>query len=215
VTGKWKALHYVIRRVYSPVMLSAVLNEKKKEVEIHLTSEVFHQEKLKGAITVELLSYKDSANPLKTRSLEVEIAATTSEKVIVSPLTDILEDTIVSNDVFLHVEFTDVSGKYYTYTDLFLTQLKHVHLPKAEVSITSVQEGAKGDLVVTLQASATAVFVVIEAKGILGYFSDNAFTMLAGRTYVLSFVPSKDVAKAVTAESLKESLQVRSLVDTY
>ena len=215
LSGKWKALHYVIRRVYNPVLVSALVNKATDEVEIHLTTEIFNQMRVQGTITVQLLSYKDSANPIKTKSLNVDVPASTSQKVIASPLSDILEQTAASNEVFLHIEFTDTEEQYYTYTTLFLSALKHVRLPVAVVTITSVQWGADDKLVVALQANATAALVVVESIGILGYFSDNAFTMLAGRTYLLTFTPSKEAAENLTPEMLKDSLSVRSLVDMY
>lgn len=57
-----------------------------------------------------------------------------------------------------------------------------------------------------------AAYVLLEAQGIAGFFSDNAFLMLPGREYSIDF-RLRDPSSPVTPEQFKAVLSLRSLSD--
>jgi beta-lactamase class A len=67
--------------------------------------------------------------------------------------------------------------------------LKSAKLQPAGVTVMGVTPADGNQLLVQLVANATAPLVVMEAPGVVGSFSDNAMTMLAGREYALTFTP--------------------------
>ncbi len=51
--GRWKALHYMARHFYAPVLVSAVADATTRQVELHLTSDI-HDRSLAGALVWQL-----------------------------------------------------------------------------------------------------------------------------------------------------------------
>ncbi len=64
--GKWKALHYVIKRIYNPVMLSCFEDKTSSTIDLYLTSDLPPSLVLQGDVTVQLLAYNTTDGvPLK------------------------------------------------------------------------------------------------------------------------------------------------------
>lgn len=76
-------------------------------------------------------------------------------------------------------------------------------------------------LQVSLRSTGVAPYVLLEASGIAGRFSDNAFLALPGKDYVVDFHPrqqkpgSSSSSSSITAEGLRDALSVRSLWDAF
>lgn len=237
VAGKWKVLHYLLRRVYSLVLVSALLTGQDRDtVEVYLTNDMIKDGSasgVQGSLTLQLLTYKDSATPLLTRVLDIDVGPDSSAPIFTAPLAAILGSR-PPEEVFLHMEFKGGPPAHHSPSSsniLFFTPLKDVDLPPAKVSITSVKWSSPPDsssspsttpeVQLTLTADATAPFTLVEAEGIPGYFSDNAFLMLAGREHTLWFTPRPssggegEERDTLTLEAFERSLRVRSMVDTY
>lgn len=65
---------------------------------------------------------------------------------------------------------------------------------------------------VALRSTGVAAYVLLEARGIAGFFSDNAFLMLPGREYTVDF-RLRDSSSTVTPEQFQAVLSLRSLSD--
>ena len=81
--------------------------------------------------------------------------------------------------------------------------------------MVEARDGGDGRVILTYMSNATAVYVMLEAEGMIGWFDDNAFVMLANEEVVVTFTPRGGDNSAVTPELLQSSLRIRSLVDTY
>lgn len=71
--GKWKPLHYTIKRVFAPIIVSGYQDAGTGTVFVHLTSDLKPEDAVAGTLRVRLLSYKDSATPANEWTKEVAI----------------------------------------------------------------------------------------------------------------------------------------------
>eukprot|EP00041_Stephanoeca_diplocostata_P026329 m.707884 g.707884 ORF g.707884 m.707884 type:complete len:298 (+) comp22937_c1_seq4:166-1059(+) len=81
-------------------------------------------------------------------------------------------------------------------------------LPIAKLTLEVLTDAKDGTIRVQVSSSATALYVWLSTKA-QGRFSDNAFTVLAGGTVIVDFVPFNRVQ--TTADTLKASLRVEHL----
>ncbi|MHC4883922.1 MAG: beta-mannosidase [Planctomycetota bacterium] len=198
--GKWKILHYMAKRFFAPVMLTVFQRKYGQPVEVWGVNDKLETQS--AAMTVKVCDF--SGKVLKKLSKKVTLAKNSSKKLAqykVSELTDREEET------FLVVELK--VGRETIRNDLFFTEYKKCDLAKARVK-SSVNE-EKGELTVTLEASAPAFFVHVDAEGVRGEFDDNAVTLLPGEKRTLTFTPKEEVTRA----KLAKAITVRHLRETY
>ncbi|MCR5413552.1 MAG: glycoside hydrolase family 2 protein [Kiritimatiellae bacterium] len=177
--GKWKPLHYMARRFYAP--LAVVLKPDGSIVAVNDSPD-----RLTGELTVEYWAY-DGVRPAFSERTRVTIepdgvtAIGRAEKRgnLFAVLTLHAGGGVARND-----------SAVYRQTAM------------AEPCIVAMMNGGE----VTLSTDRPAFFVWLNAEGVKGEFSDNAFTLLPGRPVTVEF--------GGDAEAMEKSLRIASLADT-
>ena len=103
--GRWKALHYLARRFYAPVLVSGVENAKEGKVEVYVTSD--QMSNCQGSLTWTLTDV--AGNTLESGSSSVEIPARTSRLSQSVSLHDVLQGH-GTHDLLVWLKL-DVNGK--------------------------------------------------------------------------------------------------------
>ncbi len=198
--GRWKALHYVAKRAYAPVLISC--DGEDSRAVLHISNE--DTTPVTGMVRWSL------------RDLTGRLITEGSHAVTAGPFSDVtaasldLAEHLRGNDGrnrCLHFSFETSAGDEYHGSYLF-EPFKTLSLHAPELAVEIGEDG--DDWTVTVSATATALFVEIDLTDADAVFSDNFFDLAGGESRTVS-VPNDSVAKRV----LQSQLTLRSLRDTY
>jgi len=212
--GRWKALHYAARRFYAPVLLSA--EDEGPKVTLHVTSDLTDE----GQGTVRWSLETWTGQVLQSGEEAVKVPALGSVQACALDFSDSLTAgpslTISPNirrDLVLVYELWQ-GDRRLSLSVLPFVPSKHLALSDPRLRAT-VRKG-EGGFAIDITAKRLARCVWLELVGqddIPPYltFSDNYFDLPAGRTVTIT-LPG---LKGWTLKRVRESLRVRSLVDSF
>ncbi|NOG48496.1 MAG: hypothetical protein HND48_02895 [Chloroflexi bacterium] len=195
--GNWKALHYVARRFYAPLLVSGVEDTAQSTVEVHVTSDPRRTSERHGGLhghrpertcpCRELLSGSDCAAQQRTGSDSRRHSAHARGHRMAGLH---LDDAVVSTNL------------------LTMSRPKHLALPSPayQVDISPLDNGRAA---VSISVDVPALFVWLELPG--AKFSDNFMHLRAGRPALIEL----QLPEGMSVAEAGQRLSVRSLVDTY
>ncbi|MFB3880752.1 MAG: glycoside hydrolase family 2 protein [Armatimonadota bacterium] len=202
--GRWKALHYLAKRFYAPVLVSGVEDLAKGSVEIHVTSDLMEarQAELSWLVT------DVQGSPLLDGKAGLEIAPRQNALVRTLDLRHQLAER-GPRDLLLWLELRD-DGELLSDNLVLFARPKHLELPEPGISWT-VEEREPGRPVITLSSERTALWAWIGLRSGEAAFSDNFVHLRPGAPVTAAVRP----VEPMSVEELQEQLAVSSLVDTY
>lgn len=200
--GRWKAMHYVAKKVYDPLLLA--VREEKTSAQIYLCNE--QKTPSHGRLLWRLLTLGGEC--LRKGEQGVEIAPLSA--VCLADLDFAKElDGTQARSRYLSVSYEDQAGKRTLYTTACFVPYKHLEMsaPKLAWEITD----AGSEYLVQVRAEkGFAKFVELDLTSGDAVFSDNYFDLDKGQERQVR------VSKAqVTHGQLVENLRIRSLFDTF
>jgi beta-mannosidase len=196
--GQWKLLHYMAKRFYLPISVVAVPEDD--QILIKAVNDTAGRAEI--GIDVQAVDVTGAARTLFASKARVSPdAATVAARIPLKKLRD---------GEFVFFSWTDGNGKLLGENDFFPKAYKYYEPAPAKLRAT--WSGTDDKPVLTLSTDKPAFFVTATADA-PGYFSDNALTLLPGRSTKLAFTPRK--GKGPTREALAKSLRVRHLRETY
>ncbi|GAB3020383.1 beta-mannosidase [Natronobiforma cellulositropha] len=199
--GRWKALQYMTRRFYAPVLVSTVVDEETDEVAVWLTSD--RQEATAGTLRLETYTTDGECHLVREESITLE--GDESRAVATLALGEDLPE-VPTETLVVRASYDVDSAALETYPSFaFFEPYKHLELPTPELSVSV--EGTD----VIVESTDVALFVALEAPSLAGHFSDNYFHLVPGERRRLSFRPADGRA----GHDLADALSVRTLTDTY
>lgn len=213
--GQWKLLQYMAKRFFLPVNVVAVPQHDAVPTNSRGTP-------VEGAppTTIAFRGINDTAKPV---SISLEVRAVRiggGDRVVFSGNTAISPDAAITitalpfadlaEDEFLFFSWRDAQGKLLGENDYFPKPYKAYEL--VEPKVRAAWSDNDGEFVLTLTADKPALFVTATVD-VPGYFSDNAVTLLPGRTTELTFTPRHGAKPS--ASELLHSLKVRNLSETF
>jgi beta-mannosidase len=202
--GRWKALHYMARRFYAPLLVSGLEDAAKGTVEIHVTSD--RLEVVNGTITWRLTNTLGA--PLASGDLDTSIAPNGSQRVTTLDLRPQLEQHGARTLLLwltLKVGGITVSTNLVTFA-----RPKQLDLRRPDIAVT-VHPGADGAYQVTLSSPSPALWVWLELRETDARYSDNFIYLEPGVPATIEVQP----AAPLSVDAFRAALLVRSLVDTY
>jgi len=201
---RWKALHYIARRFYAPVLVSGVENTKTGSVELYITSDLL--ENKTGNIS--WLVTDVLGKTLFKGDKPVAILPRQSRRIHVLKLGKFIESCGI-RDLMVWVELS-VDGKRVSSNFISFARPKHLDLLHPDIT-AKVGREKLGGTTVTLTTKAPALWVWLELEGTDARFSDNFFHLLPGKPVKIAV----HTDKAVSSEEISKRLRIRSLFDTY
>ncbi len=177
--GKWKPLHYMARRFYAPLAVTV-----KPDGSVFAINECLDD--IEGYLTVEYWRY-DARKPSHIHKTLVSVKADGASKI----------GRVERRDGHFAV-LTLKAGGGVARNDSVPYREARLRRPNFTYHVDGNE--------VTVSTDVPAFFVWLNARGVRGEFSDNAFTLLPGRPATVTF--SGD------AKAMEENLSVLSLADT-
>ncbi|MEN6459318.1 MAG: glycoside hydrolase family 2 protein [Thermoguttaceae bacterium] len=194
--GRWKALQFMAKKFYAPVLVSGIEDAKKGTVEVYVTSD--RLEDCRGTLVWTVTD--PSGKKLTDGRLSLDIPARKSARV--HSLEKLPKDALV----WLRL---DIDGQTVSDNLVTLVYPKELNLvdPKLSAEVTE-KDGA---FLVTLRSEHPALWTWIDLDGTDARFSQNFIHLSQESPGQIEVRPAKPLDKA----TFEKSLRIRSLYDTY
>jgi beta-mannosidase len=179
--GRWKALHYMAKRFFAPVLLSGVEDLRKKTVDIHLTSD--RREKFSAKILWKATTA--GGNEIASGSKTVTAKPLGCAKMMTINLAKEVEKYGEDIMVWLTLE----EGKKVIATDFVtLVRPKRLNLSDPELAAT-VSQNKDGSFAVKVKTAKPALWAWLELSKNDAKFSDNFFCLEPGKETEITVIP--------------------------
>jgi beta-mannosidase len=202
--GNWKALHYMARSFYAPILVSGVEDIGKGTVEIHITNDTLSA--VKGKLEWRMFDVEGSI--LSQDRFEAEAGPNASTLVKTVDVSEILKEKGIRNSI-MYIEFKTCDG--IISDDLvFFSRPKHMELMNPDIK-TSVTTAGTNKCSISMECEHPALWVWPEIKGVQAKYSDRFFHIMPGTVKTIAV----EMADGTELEQIKENLVINSLYDTY
>jgi beta-mannosidase len=201
--GRWKALHYLARKFYSPILVSGLEHASDGTIDLFVTSDLLesHHGKLSWNVT------DLAGNSLVQDSLSVSLPANKSEKVKTLNLQEQIQK-FGANGILTWLKL-EVNGRTRSENLVLLALPKELNLSDPKM-VTKVEQSGDGFLV-TIKSEAPALWVWLGLVNEDARYSDNFIHLLPDKPQSILVQPKS----TMSLEVFLKNLQVRSLFDTY
>ena len=201
--GRWKALHYLARKFYSPLLVSGLENPKDGTIDLFVTNDLLEPAhgKLKWQAT------DLNGKVLAQDSFHVELPSRQSVKVKKLNLQEQLGQ--LGGSGFLTWLELEVRGQTVSDNLVLFALPKEYKLPDPELK-TKLDHTPEG-FVVTVTSQKPALWVWLGLENADAKYSDNFFHLKPGIPQKILVQPWSQLSK----DDFVRQLQVRSLFDTY
>ncbi len=203
--GRYKALHYFAKRFYSPVAVSALM--QNNIFEIHYENETLNEHNC--TLNYRLLNI--DANVIYSNSINLSLQPMNSKKAVCLKLEEFISNYENRRNIFADFEFIE-NDKIISRGFEFLAPAKHIEFIKPDITA----EISENDTVfnITLNTDYPAFYVELQFEDIDAVFSDNYFYLPSDKSITVS-VNKSSIGKNITKEIIENNLKIRNLVDTY
>jgi beta-mannosidase len=201
--GRWKALHYMARKFYAPILVSALENIPGQSADIFVTSDVAEPVRAKLTWNVTDLSGQSLAQD----SMHLDIAPRKSEKIKTLSLQDAVQKN-GANGILTWLTL-EAHGKIISENLVMLALPKELKLSDPGFSVTADPSG--DTFVVTLTSQKPALWTWLELADADAKYSDNFFHVTKDMPRRIEVTPATSLQK----DDFLKQLRVRSLFDTY
>jgi beta-mannosidase len=188
--GNWKALHFIAKRFYAPLLISGLEDVETGTLQIHITSDLQQEQ---SAIVEWNVTDVETGEQLNIRDAQsVVIAPNSSQLIHTIDLTDVLEQYTARN-VIVWLRLV-VDGQVVSWNTAFFSRPKHLMLsqPRFETRYEAI-DGQTFNITVT--SSHPALYVHFKLPDIKGaVFSDNYMDLGAGESVTVQLSLSEPMA---------------------
>lgn len=199
--GRWKALHYLARKFYSPILVSGLENTDKGAIDLFVTNDLLESHHGTLAWKVTDLAGKT----LKHGSLHVQLPSRKSVKVETLNLADEVARH-GANGILTWLEL-HAQGQSVSENLIFLALPKEYKLADPQLA-ASVKDTSKGfEVIVTSKAPALWTWLNLDIAD--AAYSDNFFHCEPGKAHKILVEPKTHLDKG----DFINQLRVRSLFD--
>ncbi|XP_076814346.1 beta-mannosidase-like isoform X2 [Clavelina lepadiformis] len=205
--GKWKALHYFATKFFAPISL--IMYDDDTILKMYAASDVNNP--VYGTMVLTIRSWI-SFGFTGQKTYQVNILPHRSVKLAEESLGQILHEGGCPYKEVCYLTLEVLNQTSIPMSFFFPVALKDVDgLGKAVFTVEGMAKSKDDEFRFVLRSTSPALFVWLEAKGIKGRFSENAFTMPESAKSLTFYSWQKDLS----VEKLKNSLEIKSLYDIY
>ncbi|MBZ5758225.1 glycoside hydrolase family 2 protein [Rhizobium sp. VS19-DR104.2] len=180
--GRWKAMHYMVRRFFQPVAVAAIPSEDKATIRMSVVNDTLDEVSIDLALHI--ITMSGEVRPMTS------VQATCGPDAAVTAFE--VDAAAIAPGCLLGWTFTASNGMggqgHYVHGTY-----KALELEPSGLSVRRIERAEDGAVEMTLTASGLALFVMIESETD-GRYSDNAFDLTAGETRLVRFMPSLPMA---------------------
>ncbi|HEY3415361.1 MAG TPA: glycoside hydrolase family 2 protein, partial [Armatimonadota bacterium] len=199
---RWKALHYMAKGFYAPLLVSGVEDAKTGQVDVHVTSDLLEAKAVD--FRWKLFNVQGTLLAEDGRSLTAPALANTLVETV--DLSAYLQQA-GPRDLLLHLAL-QAEGETVSSNLVLFARPKHLELAEPGITAT-VRAAGEGCWEILLGTEKPALWVWLELAD--ARFSDNFFHLLPGMVKRVGV----SMAAGLSERDVLEQLRVSSLVDSY
>jgi beta-mannosidase len=203
--GRWKALHYMAKDFYAPVLISGVEDSSSGSVDVHLTND--RREHVSGVMAWSLVD------------VEGDVIEHGHKTVRIAPQQNALPERLQlgahldkagMRRRILSLQFLE-NGQVISQNLVLFERPKHLELQPPAIRVEQKISGGR-ETQLTLTTDKPALWVWLEIVGCEARFSKNFFHLIPGAQAVEVTILLDETLSEI---ELQQRLRVRSLTDTY
>ena len=203
--GRWKALQYMARHFFAPVMVSGLEDAAKGTVEVHVTCDL--PASLPG--TLSWVVTDAAGRKLLAGTKAVRTPSNGNRKVTTLELAGLRQQQS-DRDLLVWLEL-ETKGQPKSTNLVTFARPKQLSLAKDAGISATVTAVADGAFQVALKTKHPALWTWLELEDADAKYSDNFLHLRPGQTATVQVQP----AAAMTLVQFRNKLRVQSLVDTF
>jgi len=203
--GRWKALHYMARRFFAPLLVSIYEKPEEGLAELHVSNDL--RDAFKGRLEwrVTLLD----GTEVRAGSKAVNAGALKTSCANIVKLGDLIARHGAKN-LIVWASLSDAQGARVAWNVATLVRPKHMPLPQPKIKV-DVKAWDENSYSVTLSSKAPVLWVWLTLKNADADFDDNFLCLEPGVPVRIRVTPKK----RATLAAFKAALAVSSIWDTY
>ncbi|MCX7002113.1 MAG: hypothetical protein NTV22_02425 [bacterium] len=202
--GRWKALHYLARKFFAPVLVSGVENAADGTVAVHVSNDL--RKDLRATLAWRVTSTAGAA--LDDGRMPVTVPAGTASQVTILNLKHLVDTH--GSDALLVWLYVRKGPAVLSANLVHFERPRHLRLSDPHVTAVAKQVGPQ-TFDVTIRARRPALWVWLDAHDLALCCTDNFFSMPAHGVLRVRVT----VATPVRLAEFRRHLRVRSLWDTF
>ncbi len=180
--GRWKALHYQLDRLYSPIFIG--VEQKSDESKIHLLNETTSE--IIGQLQIDLLNFRGDL--LHSVAIEVDMNGKTAQQFDMNMLRFLR--TIGAEKLLMRVRLRS-SNRVLAERHHFFAKSKDLELLPADISMHLMLKNERIQLV--LSSDVFVKDLQLSSNDGHGRFSQNYFDLFPGESVSVDFYPSAEM----------------------
>lgn len=202
--GRWKALHYLARRFFAPVIVSLCEEKNEHKIGVHISNTSFEEKQVR-------LNWQ-------LTTLAGELVASGSEQYNALPQNNFMAFELDTKDyenkygarnliMFAQLES---AGEIISTNHCTMTVPKYLELEQPNFDL-AIEELEENKFKLTISTDKPAIMVRLEMSDSDAQFSDNFFTMYAGQIRTIIAEPWEKLS----LEQFSQQVKIKSLIDSY
>ncbi len=199
--GRWKALHYAARQFYAPVLLT--IEDNPPEMAVYVSNDDLTS--WEGTVNWSLESFDGKS--LSQGSAPVNAAPQSACQVCKLDFSKQVNGDNHRKVIFI-AELMQAEQLISRQVTSF-APIKHLELENPSINVN--RDSHSGKLIIDLESNTLALLVELSLEGRDVVFSDNYFTLPAGRKVQITC----SFPEGWNEKQVKEALQLRSVYDSY
>ena len=194
--GRWKALHYFVKKAYAPILISQTINDSNATVT--LVSDLLTNKSLQ--IECKIIDFEGTILWKQNKNIIVIANSTTNFSIDFGSVKTY--DSIKTKTLLL---ISALDEKSISPSIVYFSAIKNLALPNP--TITKSIMAKDGGYTITIQTDKLAKNLYLETDK-KGFISDNYFDLLPGESKTIEF---KTESKSFDINNLK----VKTIIDSY
>lgn len=195
---RWKAMHYIAKKAYEPLIVSPTL----KDDVVHFTAVSDHLERLNLELFIEVHDF--DGNLVYTKTHQINVDANSSKEVLAINKTELIGNSDESKLVLTAQLRTQ--DKIAAENLLYFKKPKDLSLEKPDVKLNIEEADSGYSIELTTNKLAKDVYLSMDEEG---FFSDNYFDLLPGASKKVELKTQNKI------EGINSKIKVISLIDSY
>jgi beta-mannosidase len=203
--GRWKALQYMIRHAFAPVLISGVADTENGTVDIHVTSD--RSMPLPGTVSWTVTDM--DGNILDQDSKDIRTPKAGSRKIKTLTLAALIKQ-VGAHNILIWLD-VNVRGEPRQRNLVWLVPPKHMDLSTKPGIKSTIKQHKDGSFSAQLSSKKVALWCWLEITRSDATLSDNFIHLRPGIQQTITVNPNRKTTK----QQLRQNLTIRSLVNTY
>lgn len=202
--GRWKALHYLARRFFAPILVSLCEEKEAHKIGVHISNTSFENKNVK--LTWQLTTL--AGEIVASGEGEYEAKPQNNFAAIEIDTTD-YEKKYGARNLIMFAQLSS-DGEIISTNHCTMTFPKYLELERPEFDV-SIAEQSDNKFELKIKVNKPAIMVRLELSKADAQFTDNFFTMYAGQERTIIAEPWE----VLSLDDFKNQLKIKSLFDSY